>query len=287
MHESNQSTANLSVLMSVYSKETPDHLQECFSSLLEQTVAANEWVVVEDGPLTEELNETLSAFEQSNPGLIVRVPLERNQGLGLALREGILHCSNELVARMDTDDIAVKTRFERQLAMFANDPSLDICGGQIAEFDKNPDIIVAYRNVPTEHEKIVSYQKWRSAFNHMSVMYKRAAVLKAGNYEDAPLMEDDVLWAHLITTGAHCGNCNEVLVNVRADDKMIDRRGTVSYLRKYISGRKKMRQCGFISTWQLLGSVAIQAIVALMPHNARKTVFRTVLRSKEREANIG
>ena len=102
----------ISILMSLYYKERPEYLEACFDSLLSQTIKADEWVVVEDGPLTDELYSVLEKYEEKNLGLIKRIKLEKNMGLGAALAEGILHCENELIARMDTDDISRADRLE-------------------------------------------------------------------------------------------------------------------------------------------------------------------------------
>src|SRR5699024_7205017 len=107
----------------------------CFESLLKQTVQADEWVVVEDGPLTDELYSVLDEYEKKYENLIKRVPLSENIGLGLALKEGVVNCSNEIIARMDTDDICVPERFEKQLREFQQDKDLDICGSYIIEFE--------------------------------------------------------------------------------------------------------------------------------------------------------
>ena len=137
-----------SVLMSIYRKEKPEYARACFDSLLRQTVQAAQWVIVEDGPLTEELYAVLDEYEKAWPHIIKRVPFAENRGLGLALRDGVLNCDYPLIARMDTDDICREDRFEKQLAMFAADEKLDICGCQILEFDGSPDNIVACRKVP-------------------------------------------------------------------------------------------------------------------------------------------
>ncbi|MCF0114853.1 MAG: glycosyltransferase, partial [Erysipelotrichaceae bacterium] len=104
-----------SVLMSLYYKEKPENLRQCLDSLLNQTVLPDEITIVKDGPLTDELEEVLKEYKDINPDLYTFVPLETNHGLGLALAEGIKVCRNELVARMDTDDISVSNRFEKQL----------------------------------------------------------------------------------------------------------------------------------------------------------------------------
>ena len=270
--------SNLTVLMSLYYKETASNVRECFDSLLNQTVRANEWVVVEDGPLTDELYQVLDEYQRKYPGLINRVPLSENRGLGLALREGVMHCSNELIARMDTDDICTAERFEEELKLFGENPKLDICGSYIKEFDGTIDNVISERVVPTKHEDIVKYQRKRSAFNHMTVMFKKSAVLKSGNYEHAPLMEDDMLWTRMILAKCQMANIPKFLVYARTGLNMIGRRGGYAYFKKYRSSRKKVYDLGFISYWDYLVTIFIQFFVALVPAKIRIMIFTNVLR---------
>lgn len=270
--------AQLSVLMSLYIKEKPEYARACFESLLRQTIIADEWVIVEDGPLTNEMYELLDEYQEKFPGLIRRIPLEKNQGLGLALRAGIPECKNEIIARMDTDDIAREDRFEKQLMEFEKHSDLDICGSHIIEFEGMVDNELSRRKVPITHEEIVKYQKTRSAFNHMTVMYKKGSVLKAGNYEHCPLMEDDMLWVRMILSGAHCSNVDDYLVYARTGTAMIERRGGWTYYKKFRDGKKKIKSTGFISESDYLEAVVPQMLVSLMPRKMRLFVFTRFLR---------
>ena len=216
---------HFSVLMSLYVKEIPEYARACFDSLLRQTVLADEWVIVEDGPLTQQMYDLLDEYETKHPNLIKRIKYSQNQGLGVALRTGLPECTYDLIARMDTDDIAREDRFEKQLQEFKANPLLDICGSNIDEFEESPQIIVAKRNVPTKHEEIVKYQKKRDAFNHMTVMFKKKAVLDAGNYQPCPLMEDTYLWVRMMKNGAICKNIDEPLVYARIGKDVFGRRG--------------------------------------------------------------
>lgn len=267
-----------SVLMSIYIKEKPQYIRQCFDSLLHQTVMANEWVIVEDGPLTKEIYQLLDEYQRQYPNLIKRVILKENQGLGRALREGIIHCTYELIARMDTDDIARKDRFEKQIAMFEQDSELDICGSHIKEFDKTPNEILAIRKVPIKEKQILEYQKRRDSFNHMTVMYKKSAVLKAGNYQHALLMEDSLLWVNMMRNGAKCANIDDYLVYVRTGTKMFERRGGLSYFKKYHQGRKKIYETGYISWWDYICTLVIQFGVSILPNKIRKILFINFLR---------
>lgn len=271
---------DFSVLMSVYSKEKSEYLRQCLDSVLANTVLPNEIVIVKDGPITDELETTLSEYISRNESLYKIVPLETNRGLGLALAEGIRHCTNELVARMDTDDIAVPNRFELQLQAFEKNPDLDICGGQIVEFESDPNTPVAERRVPLTHDEIVQYQKKRSAFNHMTVMYKKSKVLEAGNYKDCPLMEDDMLWVDMILSGARCGNIDQYLCQVRTNRDMIARRGGRKYYKKYKTARKRILETGFITKKEYNQTNRIQFLICTMPVWLRKKVFFGMIHKK-------
>jgi len=266
-----------SVLMSVYIKEKPEYFRECMESLLAQTALPDEIVIVKDGPLTGELDAVLSEYVSANPALYTIVPLEKNRGLGLALAEGMLHCKNELVARMDTDDICRKDRFELQLAAFDEDPALDICGSHIVEFEDDIAHIVAKRTVPLTDAEIKKYQKRRDGFNHVSVMFKKSAVLKAGNYQSCLLMEDTLLWANMFIHGAKAINIDDALVYVRIGKDMFERRGGFAYFLKYKEGRKKVRQTGYISWVDYYYTLLVQLGVAMVPNKVRGWIFKKLL----------
>ena len=269
-----------SVLMSLYIKEKPEYFCECMDSILNQTVKPDEIVIVKDGPLTDRLEAALLEYISRSPELYTVVPLEKNVGLGGALREGMLHTKNELVARMDTDDIARSDRFERQLREFRMDEELDICGGQVDEFEGNAENIVAVRRVPISNSDIKKYQKRRDAFNHMTVMFKKSAVLRAGNYQPCPLMEDTILWVNMILSGAKCKNIDESLVYARVDGGMFGRRGGFEYFKKYREGRRRVRETGYIGFFDYYSTLAVQLAVALMPNRLRQWAFKRFLHGR-------
>ncbi|WP_241297920.1 glycosyltransferase, partial [Enterobacter asburiae] len=128
---------HFSVLMSLYDKEKPSYLEECFDSLANQTVKADEIVLVYDGPINEALCTVVDRWSMSLP--IKIVALKKNVGLGQALNEGMKHCTYDYVMRMDTDDICQPTRFELQSVFMELNPDIDISGSCIREFigDKN------------------------------------------------------------------------------------------------------------------------------------------------------
>ena len=266
-----------SVLMSLYIKEKPEYFRECMESILQQTILPDEIVIVKDGPLTEQLEDVLAEYVSKNPAMYTIVPLQTNHGLGLALAEGVLHCHNELIARMDTDDICRKDRFQLQLEKFKNDPELDVCGSHIVEFEDDIDNIVAKRQVPLTDEEIKKCQKRRDGLNHVTVMFKKTAVLKAGNYQDCLLMEDTLLWANMFISGAKAVNIDDFLVSVRIGKDMFKRRGGWAYFRKYKNGRKKVRETGYIGFWDYYCTIFAQLVVSLIPNRLREWIFKKIL----------
>ena len=267
---------NFSVLMSVYRKEKTDYLRQALDSVFNQTVRASQVVLVEDGPLTPELDGILQEYKNQFPELEL-VPLAENRGLGLALAEGILHCKFELVARMDTDDIARKDRFELQLKEFEKNPSLDICGSYMTEFEGDANNIVTQRRVPIADAEIKKYQKRRDGLNHVTVMFKKSSVLSAGNYQHCPLMEDTLLWVNMFKNGATAMNIDDYLVNVRIGKDMYERRGGLSYFKKYKQARKRVYDTGYISWFDYEYTLLVQLVVALIPNKIRGFVFKKLL----------
>ena len=270
-------TEKFSVLMSLYIKEKPEFFRQCMESILAQTILPSEIVIVKDGPLTEELEQVLAEYVSQNPKWYVIVPLETNRGLGLALAEGMLHCTHELVARMDTDDVCREDRFELQLAEFAKNPELDICGSHIVEFEDDIHHVVAQRKVPLTDAQIKQYQKRRDGFNHVTVMFKKSTVLKAGNYQSCLLMEDTLLWVNMFNVGAVGINIDAPLVYVRIGQEMFERRGGLAYFKKYKEGRKRVRQTGYIGFVDYYYTLLVQLVVALIPNKLRGWIFRRLL----------
>lgn len=266
-----------SVLMSLYIKEKAEYFDECMQSLLGQTVLPDEIVIVLDGPINDEVKAVLGRYVAEYSSLINVVPLEKNVGLGLALREGVIRCKHELIARMDTDDICRNDRFELQLIEFEKNPNLDICGSHIAEFETTSDKIVAKRLVPLTDEKIKKYQRKRDGFNHVSVMFKKKSVISAGNYQSCLLMEDTLLWANMFKNGATGMNIDDYLVYVRIGEEMYERRGGLSYYKKYKEGRKRVYETGFISWWDYKTTLFLQFLICIIPNGIRGFIFRKVL----------
>jgi len=269
---------NFSVLMSVYCKEKAEYFLEAVKSVLEQSIKPTEIVIVKDGKLTPSLEETCARLLHDNPQCIRFVQLEKNVGLGMALQKGVLECKCDLIARMDTDDISRWDRFEKQINEFAKNSNLALCGGVIEEFSVSPVKIECLRKVPLEKKSIYKYAKTRNPFNHMTVMFKKKAVLEVGNYQPFYLLEDYYLWYRLIKNGYDVQNLPDVLVTVRSNKKMITRRGGFAYLKSEVKLFREFYNDKYISLMEFLSAICARGIVRICPHEIRSIIYKFILR---------
>ena len=269
-----------SVLMSIYYKENPEWFRIALDSVINQTLQANEIVLVEDGKLTEELYQVIDEYKTKYPDLFNIVPLEKNSGLGEALRIGVLNCSNELVARMDTDDIARNNRFEKQIKFMDENPDIDLVGSWISEFEDNPNEIISYRQLPTKHDDIYKFGQFRCPVNHMTVMYKKSAVIAAGNYQTFKNIEDYYLWGRMLKDGARFANIPECLVNVRAGNAMFKRRANLTYFfRSEFPLHTELFKMHYISFGQYIRNICSKFMLRVIPEWAMAIVYKKFLRN--------
>jgi glycosyltransferase involved in cell wall biosynthesis len=270
---------NFSVLISIYYKEKASNFNQCFESLATQTVPATEIIIVKDGTLTEELENTISIWKEKLPLMIVGY--EENKGLAHALNYGLQFCSYELVARMDSDDICVPDRFEKQIKYFEKNSYIDIAGGYISEFIDTVDNIVSIRDVPLSDIEIKNYIKKRSPFNHMTVMFKKEAVLKSGNYQEWYLYEDCYLWCRMLLNKCKFGNIHDILVYVRVGKDMYTRRGGWKYCKSVIRLHTFMLRNNIINIYEYFTIVIFKFVVqVLMPNGIRKFLYLYLFRKR-------
>ena len=266
-----------SVLLSLYVKEQPSNLIQSPDSLFSQTLLPSEIILVKDGPLTSELDTVVSDYVQRYPILKV-VVLKENQGLGKALNEGLKHCSYDLVARMDTDDVAKPDRFEKQLKVFQLYPDIDVVGAWIDEFEGTLNQVVSVRKVPEKHEEIAEYARKRCPINHPVVIFRKSAVLTAGGYLHFPLFEDYYLWVRMLMNGARFYNIQESLLLFRFSADMFKRRGGWRYAMDELRFQKVLKCIHFISMFEFVENVIIRFFMRIMPNVWRTKLYKLLLR---------
>lgn len=271
-----------SVLMPIYYKENANNLEISVDSMLNQTIRPNEFVIVEDGKLTEELYDVIDKYKKNKIFKIIKLPT--NRGLRYSLSIGVKECSNEFIARMDSDDYAVSDRCEKELNEMIK-KNLDIVGSNVGEFVNNIDNIVSYRIVPSSNKEIYKYSKKRDPFSHPSIMFRKSKVIEANYYYSEYLFEDYDLWIRMLRNNARCYNIQEVLVLMRVNDNFYKRRGGIKYLKSMLMFRKHLYDIKYTTLCDYLSSSLAHILVCLIPNKLRKIIYLKLLRIEHKKAS--
>lgn len=271
---------NYSVLMSVYDKEKPEYLRQAIESMLCQTVMPEQFVIVLDGKLNDELQKVIDEYNAKNQALFTIVPLKQNVGLGIALDIGLTKCRNELIARMDSDDISLPERCEKELKLFEQDTNLVIVGTNIDEFWDNPKNIKCSRIVPSEPEEIKKRIGRIQPFNHPTVMYKKSEVVRCGGYGKMRRKQDRDLFSRMVNMGCKARNINESLLLFRSNADNYKRRKSWSYCKSTINVTYTIWKRGHCSFGDLVYVTVGQVVLFLAPMPIMRFLSDNILRKR-------
>lgn len=269
----------ISVLMSLYKGENPNSFKECMESILNQTYKADEIIIVKDGPLGKELLDCLTYYDK-NYQYVKVINSEKNLGLGKALNLGLKFCNNDLVARMDTDDISVLDRFEIQISKLIENQDIDVIGSNIIEFEGNKENTVGRRVLPELNSEIHKYAISRNPMNHMTIIFNKAKVIEAGGYQDCNYFEDYYLWTRMLKKGSIFYNVQKDLVYVRAGKDMTKRRGGISYIKDIINFQNKLFELEIINSRQYYKNIFVRSVVSILGNSIRYKIYNLFLRKK-------
>ena len=271
-----------SVLMSVYHKEKAPFFRQSLESIFGQTCPPDEVVVVCDGPLTEELDDVLDDFGERYPDVLRVHRLEKNMGTGHAANIGLELCRNELIAKMDSDDVAYLNRCEKQLAEFQKDSRLDLLGGYVSEFEADISNEKAVKKVPVFHKDILKYAKRRNPFNNQTLMYKKSRALACGGYTCNTRCEDYDFVTKMMIDGAKCKNLPSCLVHYRLDAGAYERRRNWKNTVGFVAVRYRNWRRGFCSFFDFLIPCGAQLVLFMLPLSFTEKIYLKFLRKSKR-----
>lgn len=256
---------NYSVLMTVYREDSPEYLMQSITSMLKQTVQTNDFVLVCDGELTDELDRAIETAFQGCEGIRNLVRLPQNVGLGKALNIGLPLCKNEWVARMDDDDISHPDRCETELKYIEKHPGLSVIGAYVNEFEDDPQKPVRVKKVPANQEEILKFSRRRNPFNHSSVMIRKEDILRAGNYSTMRRNQDVDTWVRILNKGYKGANIEQPLVDFRFDLGTYGRRKEWKNVSLMIDVWRNFWKSGYCSFMDFLCVFFVQTAVYIMP----------------------
>ena len=270
-----------SISISVYKNDNPEYFIQALNSIISQTIKPSEIVLVVDGPVTKSIDKVIEQFEKTFENFKT-VRLKENKGHATARQIGIENTQYDIVALMDSDDISVPNRFEKQLSIFKNDKKLSVLGGQIHEFIDSTYNVVGLRNVPLDDAAIKSYLKSRCPMNQVTVMFRKSAILAVGGYIDWHYEEDYYLWIRMVQASYKFQNLPLNLVNVRVGKEMYNRRGGYKYFKSEAKLQTYMWKHKIISFPRYIFNVVVRLIVqVLLPNNVRGYIFQKLFRKSK------
>lgn len=269
--------SEISVVMTTYSGDDPLELQTCLNSLLEQNRQPDQVIIVRDYGLPSELVDVINEFEINSSFSVHDISINE-QGRGYARKIGVKKATTEFIAIIDSDDIACPDRLSQQLEYFYSNPSVDVVGGYIGEFETTPDNIKSVRKVPIESDEIRRMAYYRCPINHPTVMFRRDAVLDVGNYREMEYGEDYELWCRLLANDKKLANLPEILVKARTTELVTRRQGRDIACRE-IQLQRAIVQTRFYGWSIALVNLAVRVPLRFLPKQVLKQIYLKLLRS--------
>ena len=270
----------ISVLMSVYSSENPIFLDRAMQSVWDdQTFKPVQIVLVEDGPLGNDLETVVIRWKDKLGDILTILKNEVNLGLTKSLNKGIGAAKGDLIARMDSDDVSVPQRFALQVKYFKEHPDIDIVGGSLREFDESHSEL-RIRHYPPVHEAAVKYMCKASPLAHPTVMMRRRIFDAGLCYDERYKMSQDIaLWYDAVLAGYRIANVPDVTINFRIDGNVFKRRSRVkawNEFKIYMGGIYRMHGLFSMKYRYPIARLCFR----LMPPSVVKKIYGSQMRSR-------
>lgn len=241
----------ISVLLSLFSKENPAYFDRSMQSIWDdQTRKPDEVVLVEDGPITSELESLVTLWTERIPVMKV-IKLEKNSGLAVALNEGAKHCDCDYIARMDTDDISLPDRFRLQEDFLSTHPECAVLGGGMIEFNDEEGELQP-RLMPQTTKEIKSAICKTSPFVHPSVFIKKDLFDNGLTYNPKSRRYQDLeYWFKILAAGYEVANIDKAIIKYRKDPYMYAKRNKTASTELKIAFKGIFSLYGFFS-WRYI-----------------------------------
>lgn len=242
----------IAVLMSVYNKEKAERLDRCMRSIWDdQILKPNQIILIEDGPLTEDLYEVINKWRDKLNGVIDILKNEKNLGLTKSLNKGIMVVRTDLIARMDSDDQSTSIRFNVQEDYMRNHPEIDVLGGAYNIMDENG--LVQYtKYFKHTHEEMIKQICWRCPLAHPTVMMRTSIFKEKGlKYDERFRNSQDIaLWVDAALANCKFANLDDIVLNFTEDNDVYKRRGKVRAMNEYKSFSRAAKMLFGTYSWR-------------------------------------
>ena len=264
----------ISILMSTYAAEKADHLSQSLESVFAQTLPPDQLVLVLDGPIPHDQREVIRRY-QGDPRIatVTLVNLPDNGGLAKAMNAGLLACTGDYIARMDSDDICLPDRLKLQADYLSNHPDIDMVSSWAEEFfpDDTPSKV---KVSPVNHEHVSQALRWRNVIIHPTIMVKAAALRALDGYRSRfAYLEDYDLFMRLVQSGYKIHVLPKILLKVRTGLDLYGRRGGLNYCLTEMAFRLECWKRGFLKTREFLSTTALYMVFRMLSSPMRQYAY--------------
>lgn len=268
---------SISVLMSVYAKDNPFYLDRAIKSIsFDQIKKPKEIVIVIDGPVGYDIEFVLENWTKILDKEVLKLVYSpKNLGLAASLNLGFKYCTNEFVARMDSDDVSMPNRFVDQYDYMINN-FVDIIGGQVVEFGSNLEDVISIRKLPIFHNDLVKFMKFRSPFSHPSIMFRRNVFIDIGGYDTRYFPEDYEFFVRAYMAGFIFHNLETNVLWFRLGenyDEALKRRWGLEYFKREFALYIHFFRIGYFSLFHLLTLWILKLPLRLLPFRIFRFIY--------------
>lgn len=271
-------TIPISVIMSTYKGNKAIYLKESLDSLNNQSEIASEIILIIDGPIDTKQMEVIKVFQYA--GDFKYYQLEQNRGLAYCMNFALKHSTNDIVARMDADDVCYFDRFEKEYKEVKDNKNL-VCCSWHAEFETSTNNIKALKKTPKLDKDIRKAIGIRNIISHPTIMLYKDILIKNGGYnENVGMLEDYELHLRLLNNKVNYTCIQEPLVYVRTDENQYSRRGGLKYLINEYKFRYMCYKKGYISLKNLFVTIILYSFLRLFPTKYKHFLYKLVRTNK-------
>lgn len=249
-----------SCLYPLYYESRLNEVKTSFSSIINQSLKANEILIIFDGPIKKEIVLFLQKFKKKNRIKIIK--FKKNLGLGGVLKKTIKLTKYEVIIRADADDINKKKRFESLINFLKKNPDVHVVSSLIKEKSLKEYFV---KKIPLTYKEILKIKNFRNPINHPAVAFKKKAVLKSGGYEVVPYFEDYFLWLKMINKNFIFKNINKVLVVSNINQNFYTRRSGLRYFKNYLFFLNKIYSKKYINIYEYMINFVIRFFIYILP----------------------
>ena len=263
--------AEISVIMPVYN--AGKFLQQAVESILQQSFTDFEFLIGDDCS-TDQSSEVLARYAADDK----RIKLlrnEKNSGITFTLNKLLNHATAPLIARMDSDDIAMPERLQKQYDFMHQNPTIAVSGGDLEIINEENEVL-GKRIYPQSFGDIKKVLLCQNPLAHPAVIMRKNVVEKLGGYQEQIGCEDYYLWLRAVENGFELANLPETLLRYRLSANQIKQRNMKKSLSSTMKLQKKyIFKQGFFSLKALCFLIAEHGLL-LLPNKLLLKLFTRV-----------